>query len=159
MDYIAPAKITFTSTDGYKQLRGLITSQYGIESFAILPEGINVPAFDEYQDLSVIHQGIAFKRYYARWTPTKGDTLSFLHQTDFFARFSETVRLCIEMLLSSEDETKRCTSIPVPARSSSRAVAEVFRGKSILKKGRRDRETGHPRKRSLLNFYTKPSLQ
>ena len=134
MDYIAPAKITFTSTDGYKQLRNLITSQYGIECISILPEGTFRP-WTSIKTYLLSIKGSPINDITLGELNLKADTLSLsaLRQVSL-PDFQKQSDWRIEMLLSGEDEKLRRYQHSNTRKVKLKDVAEVFRGKSILKK-------------------------
>lgn len=134
MDYIAPAKITFTSTDGYKQLRSLITSQYGIESISILPEGTFRP-WTSIKTYLLSIKGSSVNDITLGELHLKGDTLSHSAlRLISLSDFQKQSDWRIEMLLSSEDEKLKRYQHSSTRKVKLKDVAEVFRGKSILKK-------------------------
>ena len=134
MDYIAPAKITFTSTDGYKQLRNLITSQYGIESISILPEGTFRP-WTSIKTYLLSIKGAPVNDITLGELCLKGDTLSLsARRLISLPDFQKQSDWRIEMLLSSEDEKLKRYQHSNTRKVKLKDVAEVFRGKSILKK-------------------------
>lgn len=134
MDYITPAKTTFASTDGYKQLRSLIVDQYGIEGISILPEGTFRP-WTSIKTYLLSIKGTLVNDITLGELNLEGDTLSLsaLRQISL-PEFQKQSDWRIEMLLSNEDESlKRYQQSNTP-KVKLKDVAEVFRGKSILKK-------------------------
>ena len=133
LDIIVPAKITFAGM-GYDKLRTYITENFSVNSIYILPEGTFRPATSVKTYLftitanpqSVIEVGTlalnkdAFKVIHKKTISRK----DFLAQEDWR----------IELLLSDDDENiKRFKSSDLE-KVKLKEVAEVFRGKSILKK-------------------------
>lgn len=133
LDIIVPAKITFAGL-GYEKLRSYITENYHVESIYILPEGTFRPATAiktylvsistkpkekiEIGTLELGNKAIVIK-------DTKSiSTKDFLSHEDWR----------IELLLAEDDEhIRRFHSSHLP-KVKLKEVAEVFRGKSILKK-------------------------
>ncbi len=133
LDIIVPAKITFAGME-YRQLRSFITGNYYVKNIFILPEGTFRPA-------------TAIKTYLFTITtrPQSGMELGTLElQKDVFNIADKKVIAAdeflahddwrIELLLSDEDENiQRFKKSNLP-KVKLKDVAEVFRGKSILKK-------------------------
>ena len=133
LDIIVPAKITFASM-GYEKLRSHITKNYHVESLYILPEGTFRPAIAvktylfsiatevkekvEIGIFELLKKGIEIKD--KKYISTK----EFLAHPDWR----------IELLLAEDDENiKRFKNSDLP-KVKLKDIAEVFRGKSILKK-------------------------
>ncbi|WP_298836696.1 restriction endonuclease subunit S [Clostridium sp.] len=133
LDIIVPAKITFAGMD-YKKLRSFITNNYNVKSIFILPEGTFKPA-------------TAIKTYL--FTITKGSqdkieigTLKLGKET-FYVEYKKQIKTKeflshedwrVELLLSDDDENIQKFKNSNLAKVKLKDVAEVFRGKSILKK-------------------------
>lgn len=133
LDVIVPAKLTFAGM-GYEKLRNYITRNYRVKSIYILPEGTFRPSTAIKTYLFTITTG--------RQAEVEIGTLT-LEQKAFALRDQKRVRAeeflshedwRIEMLLADDDENiKRFKSSPIE-KVKLKEVAEVFRGKSILKK-------------------------
>ena len=133
MDIIVPAKLTFAGM-GYEKLRSYIIENFNVESIFILPEGTFRPS-------------IAIKTYLFSISTEKKDkvdmgtfeigkknieindlksisTKEFLSHDDWR----------IELLLSEDDENIQLFKNSIHQKAKLKDIAEVFRGKSILKK-------------------------
>lgn len=133
LDFIAPAKITFAS-GGYDLLRKSVLDRYWVEQLMILPEGTFRPwtAIKTYL-LSISsdsHDAVQVGELAAHkgtLEPSKWRTLT----VEEFAGHGDWR---IELLLSDDDENlRRFRESPTP-KVKLREIADVFRGKSILKK-------------------------
>ncbi|WP_319995708.1 restriction endonuclease subunit S [Trichococcus shcherbakoviae] len=133
LDIIVPAKITFASM-GYKKLRTYITDNFNVKSIYILPEGTFRPA-------------TAIKTYFLTITTQPQQNIEIgtfalirgifdvtdrkiLSTSDFLSH--EDWR--IELLLAEDDENMQRFKNSNLEKVKLKEVAEVFRGKSILKK-------------------------
>lgn len=133
LDVIVPAKFTFARM-GYEKLRAFIAKNYHVHSVFVMPQGIfrpltairtyfltittGSPAELELGTLTLDQKALAVRNK-KRVAPEE-----FLSQEDWR----------IELLLAEDDENiKRFNSSQI-AKVKLKAVAEVFRGKSILKK-------------------------
>lgn len=132
-DVIVPAKVTF-ATQGYEQLRKFIESNYQVEQIYMLPEGTFRPT-------------TAVKTYWLRFTDVKRDQIqvgSIELVNDKFEvaeekqipteLFNSHEDWRIELLLSEDDEHIQRFKQSTIEKIKLKEVAEVFRGKSILKK-------------------------
>lgn len=133
LEIILPAKITF-AVSGYEKLRDHITKHYHIQNIYILPEGTFRPttAVKTYL-LSISNRHIekmevgalALNQDKFEATDVKSLTQSaFLKHQDWR----------IELLLSEDDENIQKFKHSPLEKIKLKEVAEVFRGKSILKK-------------------------
>lgn len=133
LDIIIPAKITFASM-GYEKLRTYITENYNVQSIYILPEGTFRPA-------------TAIKTYFFSITTNPQPNIEFgtlelnkgildiidkkeITTEEFLSH--EDWR--IEILLSDDNENIQRFKSSTLKKVKLKEVAEVFRGKSILKK-------------------------
>lgn len=133
LDIIVPAKITFAGM-GYEKLRTYITEKYSVESIYILPEGTFRPS-------------TAIKTYLFSITTENKDKIEIgtfeldkkaievkdkkaISQKEFLSH--EDWR--IELLLSEDDENIQRFKSSNLEKVKLKDIAEVFRGKSILKK-------------------------
>lgn len=132
-DVIVPAKVTF-ATQGYELLRKFIESNYQVEQIYMLPEGTFRPT-------------TAVKTYWLRFSDVKRDQIqvgSIELVNDKFevdevkdistAQFNSHEDWRIELLLSEDDEHIQRFKQSTLEKIKLKEVAEVFRGKSILKK-------------------------
>ncbi|MDD4169911.1 MAG: restriction endonuclease subunit S [Desulfotomaculaceae bacterium] len=133
LDIIVPAKITFAGM-GYEKLRAYITGNYCVESIHILPEGTFRPstAIKTYlfsistEKKTKIEIGTfeigkkAFEIKDEQFISTK----EFLSHEDWR----------IELLLAEDDENIQRFKSSNLKKAKLKDIAEVFRGKSILKK-------------------------
>lgn len=133
LDIIVPAKITF-ATLGYEKLRAYITDNYHVESIYILPEGTFRPVTAIKTYLFSICTERKNKVEVGMFELNKNvleikdkksiPTRNFLSHEDWR----------IELLLADDDENlQKFKSSNIP-KVKLKDVAEVFRGKSILKK-------------------------
>jgi hypothetical protein len=132
LDIIVPAKITFAGL-GNEKLRAYISENYQLESIYILPEGIFRPV-------------IAFKTYLISISAESKDEVIIgtleLHKNALEIRKQKSIETTelsaredwrIELLLADNETMKRFRSSSLQ-KVKLKDVAEVFRGKSILKK-------------------------
>jgi len=133
LDIIVPAKLTFAGM-GYEKLRAFITQNYQVKSIYILPEGAFRPATAIKTYLFTITTGSRAEveigaltldqKAFAVRDKKRMATEEFLSHEDWR----------IELLLADDDENiKRFKSSQIE-KIKLKEVAEVFRGKSILKK-------------------------
>lgn len=133
LDFIAPAKITFAS-GGYEKLRQKITDDFAVGQLMILPEGTFRP-------------WTAIKTYFLSVSKKRGNAVQVgelsLHGKTLkpskikelaAAEFSGHADWRIELLLSDDDENLHRFRQSSTPKVKLREIAEVFRGKSILKK-------------------------
>ncbi len=133
LDIIVPAKITFAS-QGYEKLRSYITDNFSVKNIYILPEGTFRPVTAIKTYFFTITSGpqnnveigtmdldkSMFKVTDKKMIPTR----EFLTHEDWR----------IELLLSDDDENIQRFKSSNLEKVKLKEVAEVFRGKSILKK-------------------------
>lgn len=134
LDCVMPAKITFSSTQGHRELRALIADHYGIESLSILPEGTFRPWTNIKTYLLSVRNASANQLTLGELTPSKNTLLleKQKHLSTSVFRKHEDWR--IEMLLSGDDENLVRFRQSKTPKVKLKEVADVFRGKSILKK-------------------------
>jgi hypothetical protein len=133
LDAIIPAKITFAGL-GYEKLRKHIVTNYGIDSIYILPEGTFRPTTSVKTYLFTITKKPkedieigTLKLVKEIFTKTEKKQIPkniFLSYDDWR----------IEILLSEDDENIQKFNTSNIGKVKLKDVAEVFRGKSILKK-------------------------
>ncbi|WP_315080560.1 restriction endonuclease subunit S [uncultured Clostridium sp.] len=157
LDIIVPAKITFTSM-GYEKLRAFITNNYNVKSIFILPEGTFRPstAIKTYlftltkckQDEIEIGTLKPDNEIFYKEAPTPNVIgVSDSHQKQVFGslliedkkqiktkEFLSHEDWRVELLLSGDDENIQKFKNSNLEKVKLKNVAEVFRGKSILKK-------------------------
>lgn len=133
LDIIVPAKITFASL-GYEKLRSYITENFYVENMYLLPEGTFRPA-------------TAIKTYLFSVTSLPKEQVNIgtfeLQEEKVNIRDKQTISIKdflshkdwrIELLLANDNENIRCFRDSDLPKVKLKNVAEVFRGKSILKK-------------------------
>lgn len=133
LDIIVPAKITFAGM-GFERLRAYIAKYFHVESIYILPEG----TFRPYT---------AIKTYLFSITTKPGTRVEIgtfeLNKQDFEIRDKKVIPTGeflsqedwrIELLLADDDENVQRFKSSSLQKVKLKDVAEVFRGKSILKK-------------------------
>ncbi|MGH4120518.1 restriction endonuclease subunit S [Clostridium sp.] len=133
LDIIVPAKITFAGMD-YKKLRSFITNNYNVKSIFILPEGTFKPS-------------TAIKTYLFTITKVPQDKIKIgtvkLGKEIFYVEDNKQIKTKeflshedwrIELLLSDDNENIQMFKNSNLEKVKLKDVAEVFRGKSILKK-------------------------
>ena len=133
LDIIVPAKITFAGM-GYEKLRSYITDNYNVKSIYMLPEGTFRPA-------------TSIKTYLFTITANPQDNVEIgtleLNKGVFNTSDKKTIPTRdflshedwrIELLLSEDDENIQRFKSSNLDKVKLKVVAEVFRGKSILKK-------------------------
>ncbi len=133
LDIIVPAKITFAGM-GYEKLRSYITDNFSVKSIFILPEGTFRPvtAIKTYlftittKPQNKIELGTLdlFKGVFDIVDKKRIPTREFLSHEDWR----------IELLLAEDDENIQRFKSSNLEKVKLKEVAEVFRGKSILKK-------------------------
>jgi hypothetical protein len=133
LSIIIPAKITFASM-GYELLRKFITDYYSVRNIFILPEGTFRPATSIKTYLFVITKtlqetievgtfSIEKERFYVN-DRKQIDMKEFITHEDWR----------VELLLSDDDDNIKKYKNSSLEKVRIKDVAEVFRGKSILKK-------------------------
>lgn len=133
LDIIVPAKITFAGQE-YENLRAFITNNYNVKSIFILPEGTFRPS-------------TAIKTYLFKITKSPQNKIEIgtlnLNKDTFSAEDEKEIKTKeflshedwrIELLLSDDDENIKKFKDSDLKKVKLKDVAEVFRGKSILKK-------------------------
>jgi len=133
LDIIVPAKITFASM-GYEKLREYIIKNFNVESIYILPEGTFRPA-------------TAIKTFMVTITTRYQEAIDIgileLNQRNFEIKDKKVIPIKeflahedwrIELLLADDDENIQRFKSSNLEKVKLKDVAEVFRGKSILKK-------------------------
>lgn len=133
LDIIVPAKITFAGM-GYEKLRSYITENFNVESIYILPEGTFRPATAVKTYLFSITTERRVKIEIGTFELGKKgiqvkdkksiSTKEFLSHEDWR----------IELLLAEDDENIQLFKNSNLQKVKLKDIAEVFRGKSILKK-------------------------
>lgn len=133
LDIIVPAKITFTGM-GYEKLRSYITDNFSVKSMYILPEGTFRPVTSIKTYLFTITTQPQNNIEIGTLELVKGifdvtdkkiiPTREFLSHEDWR----------IELLLAEDDENIQRFKSSNLQKVKLKEVAEVFRGKSILKK-------------------------
>lgn len=133
LDIIVPAKITFAGM-GYEKLRSYITENFSVKSIYILPEGTFRPATSiktylftittQPQNSVEIGTLDLFKGVFDKVDKKTIPTREFLSHEDWR----------IELLLAEDDENIQRFKSSDLEKVKLKEVAEVFRGKSILKK-------------------------
>ena len=133
LDIIVPAKITFAGME-YETLRKFITNSYNVKKILMLPEGTFRPS-------------TAIKTYLFTFTKINQDQIDIgalkLEKDKFCLEGKKQIKTKeflshedwrIEILLSCDDENIRKFKDSDLEKVKLKDVAEVFRGKSILKK-------------------------
>ena len=133
LDIIIPAKITFAGME-YKKLRSYITENFSVESIYILPEGTFRPVTSMKTYLFTITVKSQSNIEIGTLELNKGvfditdkkviTTQEFLSHEDWR----------IELLLSDDDENIQKFKMSNLEKVKMKEAAEVFRGKSILKR-------------------------
>ncbi|MRY42813.1 N-6 DNA methylase, partial [Parabacteroides distasonis] len=133
LDIIMPAKITFAGME-YEKLRSFITNNYNVKSIFILPEGTFRPSTAIKTYLFTFTKHIQDKIEIGTLKSGKDiflvDNKKQVKKQDFLSH--EDWR--IELLLSDDDENIKKFKESDLEKVKLKDVAEVFRGKSILKK-------------------------
>lgn len=133
LDIIVPAKLTFASM-GYEKLREYIIKNFSVQSIFILPEGTFRPA-------------TAIKTFMVTLTTKNQEAVDIgileLNQRNFEIRDTKVIPIKeflahedwrIELLIADDDENIQRFKSSKLEKVKLKDVAEVFRGKSILKK-------------------------
>ena len=133
LDIVVPAKITFTGM-GYEKLRAYITDNFSVKNIFILPEGTFRPVTAMKTYLFTITTNPQSDIQFGTLELNKGildvidkkvlSTQKFLAHEDWR----------IELLLSDDDENIQRFKSSSLEKVKLKEIAEVFRGKSILKK-------------------------
>lgn len=133
MDAVVPAKMTFGG-GGYKKLRSLLAESFGVESLFNLPEKLFRPVIA----LRLCLLSVSGRKRDTVLIGTyeeDGDSLAVTLKMEMPSReFLSRGDWRVELLLSEEDEAVRRFRESLVRKVRIREVAEVFRGKSILKK-------------------------
>lgn len=133
LQIVLPAKLTFAGM-GYEDLRRYIISNFGVQSIYLLPEGTFRPA-----------SAVKFHLFSICAQPQSAVVVGALHlesaglqkideRSLASADFAAHTDWRVELLLSTEDEVVGKFRTSRVSRVRLKSVAEVFRGKSILKK-------------------------
>ncbi len=133
LDIIVPAKITFAGL-GYEKLRSHITDNFSVKNIYILPEGTFRPV-------------TSVKTYLFTLTTNSQPNIDIgtlaLNKDTFHIKDRKVISTSeflshedwrIELLLSDDDENMQRFKNSSLEKAKLKEVAEVFRGKSILKK-------------------------
>lgn len=133
LDIIVPAKVTFSGME-YGELRKFITKKYKVKSIFILPEGTFRPSTSiktylfTFTNISQSDIEIGTlklnKEVFSEEDKKKISTEEFLSHEDWR----------VELLLSEDDENIKRFKNSEVEKVRLKDIAEVFRGKSILKK-------------------------
>ena len=133
LDIIVPAKITFAGM-GYEKLRSYITKNFNVENIYILPEGTFRPTTAVKTYLFSISTERKAKIEIGTFELGKKDIeikdKKFISTKEFLSH--EDWR--IELLLAEDDENIQLFKNSNLQKVKLKDIAEVFRGKSILKK-------------------------
>ena len=133
LDIIVPAKITFASM-GYEKLRAFITNNYNVKSIFMLPEGTFRPATAIKTYLftiaKVMQEEIEIGSMKVDKEIFSVEEQKLISTKDFLLHDDWRV----ELLLSEDDENIQKFKNSILQKVKLKEVAEVFRGKSILKK-------------------------
>lgn len=133
MDIILPAKITFAGM-GYEKLRAYIAKHFTIKSIYILPEGTFRPATAVRTYLITITAKSA-KAIQIGSFQLKKEVLTVTEAKEIAMReFLTHEDWRVELLLADDDENIQKFKSSALEKLKLKEVAEVFRGKSILKK-------------------------
>lgn len=133
IDYISPAKLLF-STMGFEKLRKDVEENFALESLFILPDGLFRPwtAIKTYLiSISKEHN----KNLLIGSLEIKKDCFQYDEKREIsYAEFLNHEDWRIELLLSDEKECLQQFKTSDIPKKKLKDVAEIFRGKSILKK-------------------------
>lgn len=133
LDIIVPAKITFAGM-GYEKLRAYITNNYYVEGICILPEGTFKPATAVKTYLFSISTERKDKVEIGMFELDKKNIEIKDRKTISTKEFLSHEDWRIEFLLSDDDENIQRFKSSNIQKVKLKDLAEVFRGKSILKK-------------------------
>lgn len=133
LDIIVPAKITFTGM-GYEKLRSYITENFNVESIYILPEGTFRPATAVKTYLFSITTERRVKIEIGTFKLGKKDIQVKEKKSILTKEFLSHEDWRIELLLAEDDENIQLFKNSNLQKVKLKDIAEVFRGKSILKK-------------------------
>ncbi len=133
LDIIVPAKITFAGM-GYEKLRSFITQNYNVESIYILPEGTFRPSTAIKTYLFSIATENKSKVEIGTFELEKKAIEIKERKVVSKKEFLSHEDWRIELLLSDDDENIQRFKSSSLEKVKLKYVAEVFRGKSILKK-------------------------
>lgn len=133
LDIIVPAKITFTSM-GYEKLRSFITTNYNVESIYIIPEGTFRPSTAIKTYIFSISTDKKSKIQIGTFEIRKKKIVIKDKKSISTKEFLSNEDWRIELLLAEDDENIQRFKISNLNKIKLKDVAEVFRGKSILKK-------------------------
>lgn len=134
LESIVPAKVTFAGGRGYKALRSFVTENFNIDSIYIVPEG----TFRPYTGIKTYFISIS------RVQKPKMEIGTFeLEKKALKIKEKKSISMKtflshedwrIELLLASDDENIQRFKHSNIQKVKLKEIAEVFRGKSILKK-------------------------
>lgn len=133
LDIILPAKITFAG-QGYKKLRAQITENFNVKSIFILPEGTFRPATAIKTYLLTITREQQRVVEIGTFKVDQGDLKTKEQKQISTDEFLAHEDWRVELLLAEDDEYIQKFRDSSLKKMKLKEVAEVFRGKSILKK-------------------------
>lgn len=133
LDIVVPAKITFAGL-GYEKLRSYITEHFYVESIYILPEGTFRPATAIKTYLFSISRQRQAKVEIGTLELNKKTVEIKDKKPISIEKFLSHEDWRIELLLADDDENIQLYKSSNLQKAKLKDVAEVFRGKSILKK-------------------------
>lgn len=133
LDIIVPAKITFAGM-GYEKLRSYIADNFNVKSIYILPEGTFRPVTAIKTYLFTITTQSQNNMEIGTLQLTKGVFAIVDKKTMSTREFLSHGDWRIELLLAEDDENIQRFKNSNLEKMKLKEVAEVFRGKSILKK-------------------------
>ncbi len=132
LDLIASAKVTFLG-GGFKRLRKTVMDNYGINKLFMLPEG----SFRPYSAAKSYLISLSDKRpeevELGILEEAKGKTETALHKMIKYDEFAAHEDWRIELLLADDDDDIRKFRNSELPKVKIKDIAEVFRGKSILR--------------------------
>jgi hypothetical protein len=133
LDIIVPAKITFAS-GAFNKLRSYVTENYNIESIYILPEGTFRPYTAIKTYFFSINRNQQSNVDIGTLSVEKSEFMINDHKTISKNEFLSHEDWRIELLMSEDNEHISKFKNSVNEKLKLKEVAEIFRGKSILKK-------------------------
>ncbi len=133
LDMIVPAKITFASM-GFEKLRSHIKENYYVENIFILPEGTFRPSTAVKTYLFSISTEAKEKIEIGTFRLEKGSIALKDERLISTKEFLSHEDWRIELLLAEDDENIQKFNSSTLHKVKLKDIAEVFRGKSILKK-------------------------
>ena len=133
LDIIVPAKITFAGM-GFEKLRSYITENFNIRNINILPEGTFRPVTSIKTYFFTIATGKQSNVEFGTFVLNK-DAFAVSEEKEISAKdFLSHEDWRIELLLSDDDDNIQKFKSSTIEKVKLKDIAEVFRGKSILKK-------------------------